>query len=196
MLKESGKEFDNERKLLLLGPGDAGKSTFVRQMKLIHLNGYSDEELLEHRPYIVANVVTTVRSIIEGAEKLQINIEAMTNEFAQYFLENSTIGHDELIGRVDEIKSFWKDAGVKKAIARCSEFQLPSSSYYWFENLDRIVHEEYVPTPADLLRLRVKTTGIVETFFSVNSKYIFTTLHLTPFDRCWFSFGRRWRSTK
>ena len=34
---------NNEVKLLLLGSGESGKSTVAKQMKIIYMNGYTDE---------------------------------------------------------------------------------------------------------------------------------------------------------
>lgn len=41
------------------------------------------------------------------------------------------------------------------------------SSY--FDNIDRIAAPNYVPTDQDILRSRVKTTGITETTFKIDS---------------------------
>ena len=38
-----------EVKLLLLGSAECGKSTVLKQMKIIHQNGYSKDELLAYR---------------------------------------------------------------------------------------------------------------------------------------------------
>jgi len=38
-----------EVKLLLLGSAECGKSTVLKQMKIIHQNGYTREELLSYR---------------------------------------------------------------------------------------------------------------------------------------------------
>lgn len=43
-----------------------------------------------------------------------------------------------------------------------------SSSLSFFDQLERIGDEEYIPTEADVLRTRVKSTGITETRFSVD----------------------------
>lgn len=40
------------------------------------------------------------------------------------------------------------------------------SSQSYLNDLDRISHGAYVPTQQDVLRTRVKTTGIVETHFT------------------------------
>lgn len=40
----------------------------------------------------------------------------------------------------------------------------PTSSY--LNDLERIAQSDYIPTQQDVLRTRVKTTGIVETHFT------------------------------
>ena len=43
-LKFDGERAAREVKLLLLGAGESGKSTIVKQMTIIHKSGYNDEE--------------------------------------------------------------------------------------------------------------------------------------------------------
>ena len=47
-LKRRAKSLE-EVKLLLLGSAECGKSTVLKQMKIIHQNGYTREELLSYR---------------------------------------------------------------------------------------------------------------------------------------------------
>lgn len=41
-------------------------------------------------------------------------------------------------------------------------------SFSFFENMNRIIAPKYVPTEMDVLRVRVRTCGIVETQFQLN----------------------------
>ncbi|KAG0323290.1 guanine nucleotide-binding protein subunit alpha, partial [Podila horticola] len=47
----------NEVKMLLLGAGESGKSTILKQMKLIHDNGYTKEEREAYKEIIFSNTV-------------------------------------------------------------------------------------------------------------------------------------------
>ena len=43
-LRADEKRRQREHRILLLGCGEAGKSTFIKQMRIIHSNGFTDEE--------------------------------------------------------------------------------------------------------------------------------------------------------
>ena len=50
--------------------------------------------------------------------------------------------------------------------SRSREYQLNDSAAYYLNSLDRISSPSYIPTEQDVLRTRVKTTGIIETQFT------------------------------
>ena len=63
--------FKNNKK----GAGESGKSTIAKQMRIIYLEGFSEEEKLHFREVIYLNILISMRSLIAGAKKLQIEIE-------------------------------------------------------------------------------------------------------------------------
>lgn len=63
------------------------------------------------------------------------------------------------------IRALWHDQGVQACFARRNEYQLNDSARYYFEQIDRIASSSYVPTEQDVLRARVRTTGVIETSF-------------------------------
>ena len=67
----------------------------------------------------------------------------------------------------DAIRALWRDTGIKEAVRRSREFQLNDSAVYYFNSIDRMSATNYLPTDQDILRSRVKTTGITETTFKV-----------------------------
>jgi guanine nucleotide-binding protein G(i) subunit alpha len=67
------------------------------------------------------------------------------------------------------MKRLWCDVGVQHCFARSREYQLNDSAEYYLNALDRISAPNYIPTQQDVLRTRVKTTGIIEhNFFYKN----------------------------
>src|ERR1700738_3728569 len=59
----------SEVKLLLLGAGESGKSTILKQMKLIHENGYSKTERLSFRFAIYSNILDSAQRLCEERRK-------------------------------------------------------------------------------------------------------------------------------
>ncbi|KAJ7652801.1 putative G protein alpha subunit GNA-3 [Mycena polygramma] len=51
------KRYKKECKILLLGSGESGKSTIVKQMKVIHQGGFDERERAEYRTVIYRNVL-------------------------------------------------------------------------------------------------------------------------------------------
>jgi guanine nucleotide-binding protein G(i) subunit alpha len=85
----------------------------------------------------------------------------------QFFTLASAAEEGELTADLVMImKRLWQDAGVQLCFARSREYQLNDSAAYYLNALDRISLPNYVPTQQDVLRTRVKTTGIVETHFT------------------------------
>jgi guanine nucleotide-binding protein G(i) subunit alpha len=88
-LKRDKMNLRNEIKMLLLGAGESGKSTILKQMKLIHEGGYSRDERESFRE---------VRILYHtAAMRLVANMSA-----TDHFLQHSTVnardprGHGEL----------------------------------------------------------------------------------------------------
>lgn len=170
-LKNDKLRMRNEVKMLLLGAGESGKSTILKQMQLIHGVGYSNAEREAFKEIIFSNTVQSMRVIIEAMQNLRIHIASQQNHrYAQLVMDLP----DQLEGDVmprdvgDAIKGLWEDHGVQDCFMRSREYQLNDSARYYFESIERISDPNYLPTDQDILRSRVKTTGIVETTFLID----------------------------
>jgi len=71
-LRTDLREYENTIKILLLGAGESGKSTVVKQMKIIHGDGYSQQELESFTPVIYGNLASSMRVVVTNMEKLGI----------------------------------------------------------------------------------------------------------------------------
>jgi len=88
-------------------------------------------------------------------------------QIAKRFLEDDYFAGELSAQIAKDIKTLWSDPGIKKTFARSAEFQLNDSAEYYFTEVDRLVATDYVPSVQDVLRSRAKTTGIIETEFTV-----------------------------
>lgn len=168
-IKQDLSKAKTEAKLLLLGAGESGKSTVLKQMKIINSQGYTPDERRAFKNIINSNIVYSMKTICVNMPKLKIPLESRSNQ--QHF--------DLIIQQPDQcmtenldpavlnaIKCLWDDEGVQACFKRAgAEYHVNDSAKYYFGELDRIGQPGYLPSDQDILRSRVKTTGIVETSF-------------------------------
>lgn len=57
----------------IAGAGESGKSTIVKQMKIIHETGYSHEECEQYRPVVYSNTIQSLMAIIRAMGTLRID---------------------------------------------------------------------------------------------------------------------------
>ncbi|KAJ3193738.1 guanine nucleotide-binding protein subunit alpha [Irineochytrium annulatum] len=178
----------NQVKMLLLGAGESGKSTVLKQMKLIHdngmfialfsgtpsltaiLKGYSPDEREAFKEIIFSNTVQSMRVILEAMDTMGIALGSPENGYHRAVIQESPmqIEATSLPREIAEaVKALWRDEGVRWCFGRSREFQLNDSAPYYFDSIDRIARRDYLPSDQDVLRSRVKTTGIIETTFHI-----------------------------
>lgn len=168
----------NDVKVLLLGAGESGKSTIFKQMRIIHERGYTNDELRDFKFIVFANIIKSMKALVEATVMMNIPIEDEENKLRatkisdlddDFVMYVQKIWNNELAA---DIGHLWSDPGIKKAYARRNEFQLDDSTQYYMSELKRICSENYVPTEEDVLWARVKTTGIIEVRCSFGGKHI------------------------
>jgi guanine nucleotide-binding protein G(q) subunit alpha len=164
-IKKDKRDQRKELKLLLLGTGESGKSTFIKQMRIIHGSGYSDDDKRTFIKLVYQNIYMAMNSMIRAMEALKIPYKSDQNEqeygkvIKAVDYETATTLEDS---HVTAIKSLWADPGIKECYDRRREYQLTDSAKYYLDSLDRISTKDYLPTEQDVLRVRVPTTGIIE----------------------------------
>merc|ERR1712017_62406 len=73
MLRKDHKRYEEEAKLLLLGPGESGKSTIFKQMKILQLGGgFTERELKAYRYVVFSNCISQMKVLISAAGRLGI----------------------------------------------------------------------------------------------------------------------------
>ncbi|KAG8855595.1 Guanine nucleotide-binding protein alpha-2 subunit [Tulasnella sp. 330] len=171
VLKEEKVLTIKQLKILLLGAGESGKSTIVKQMKIIHNGGYSHDELVVFRPIVYKNLLDAVQLLVLEMKKLGVDCSDNRTRMYSKAILAYTVDPDPEVRLqpeiVEAIRSMLLDPALQGVLAQSHTFYLPDSAMYFFASLPRIAANDYVPTETDVLRARAKTTGITETRFEL-----------------------------
>lgn len=154
------------------GAGESGKSTIIKQMRIIHSSGFQDDERIQVKAVIFSNVVVAFRVLYEIMQDEKIDFEEENNEGYAEYLENinSDVDAHEAF-RDKKVKeamiALWKDAGIQKAVSKGHEFALHDNLSFYFDNINRMFEPDWLPNDQDVLHARLRTTGITETVFEL-----------------------------
>uniref|UniRef100_A0A3Q4B8K7 Uncharacterized protein n=1 Tax=Mola mola TaxID=94237 RepID=A0A3Q4B8K7_MOLML len=133
-LCEHAKTEMNVVKLLMLGTAESGKSTLIKQMKIIHSHGFSKPELISFKPAVLDNLLTSMKFVLRGMGMLRINLANKNNKIHA----RSILSCSRCLGDDQELLPFvahafcglWADHGVRAAATRGYEFELNDSALY------------------------------------------------------------------
>ncbi|ETO08982.1 hypothetical protein RFI_28407 [Reticulomyxa filosa] len=176
---------NSERKLLLLGAGASGKSTIFKNVKKTQ-----GDPMLE--PRAIQDTKRTLReNLVEFMMKLlsksQYFYESNKEKYADCFIaENEeTFSHIQMIAKQREkiirhdedmtdsemaqmgksLAYLWKLPQVKATFAkRCGQFSFPDNLEFFFDKVSDIMNTDYSLTEEDILKARVRTTGMFGIF--------------------------------
>jgi len=141
-------------RLLLLGIAGSGKSTFSKQMMIIHQGGFDEGQIELYKQILMSNIVFGMKQLIEIC---QDNIAMDNRKKARYIVsaeEASTIDAD----MADRIKTVWEDPAVQIAWKNRKESILIQLEYL-LSHIDRILAPDFIPINDDILRARHRSTG-------------------------------------
>jgi len=168
-LEAQQKEENAIVKLLVLGTGESGKSTVFKQMKQLYSVPDPPSKFIM---VVRANLFGNAQTVHQGMQKLSIAYQSDEGKAAGELIASKPADgnlepDDDLM---KAFKSMYVDKGVEEAIDRAAEYQLNDSTRYFWERSDEILKSDYMPSAQDVLRARVRTTGIVQQNFQIKDK--------------------------
>ena len=160
-----------EQKILLLGTGGCGKSTFIKQMRIILGGGFPEDQYEYYLRVVHKNLLQAASSLTRAMDTLNIPykdpslrediaplVDTYDEKMDAAILEDASFS---LIMRL------WEDEGVASCYNRRREYQLLDSAQYFLDKVPDIRKAGFRVDLQDILRTRVKTTGIIEEVFDV-----------------------------
>lgn len=168
VLKDDAKRASKLYSLLLLGTGESGKSTILKQFRILHLDGFTREELETYKRDIRVNVLQAIIGLVRAARS---EIPPTLQEDVEWFCRISE--YEVELGPVlaNKIIRLWKDPSLQRAYEDRALLQIQSNAAFLLNSVERIAAPDYTPTPEDILCSRVRTTGIVETQFTIDGAH-------------------------
>lgn len=161
MLAESKEEAKFNFKILLLGAGESGKSTVVKQIKIIWNVQPTQLEIRQCVEALQRNCVEAMQTLLTASKSLDIplqdpNLEEMAGKIMA--LDQNQRSTPEL---AEMIETLWKDEGVQRTFARRNDFWHMDGTAYYLDEVFRISAFDFSPNDDDMIWARIRTTGIV-----------------------------------
>ena len=144
MIRKDKKNQARQVKILLLGAGESGKSTILKQMRIIYSEGFRLDERKEVRQVIFSNMIVAFKIIAEEMRELGLEYEnsqshvrhtsrakgcnalMITQDYEAVIGAASDIGPDDPfpLQCLPAMKGLWKDDAVQQCIKRGNEYAL------------------------------------------------------------------------
>jgi hypothetical protein len=99
-------------KVLVLGTSASGKSTVAKQMKILHCQGFSSEELHNYKQILILNIFNGMKELVFQAEQFGIKILRKNKKVAAYFSNANPYTETLNSDTVDLAKQLWADKGT------------------------------------------------------------------------------------
>jgi len=155
----------NTLKLLTLGVSGCGKSTFSKQMKILHTEGFQDFEINNFKAIVTRNVTSGIREIsIYILDNCEDQVTEKVINLLGYFQKNSNLDlSDETV--VGNCREMWENDDVRRIYDQIKyNVHFPHIDYYMNE-FDRIIDPNFIPNNEDIVRCRQATIGASTTTF-------------------------------
>ena len=113
----------------IAGAGESGKSTIIKQMRIIHSNGFHEDERRQIRAVIYSNMIVAFRVLLEIMQLEDFEFEDDKTRVYADLIDTTEpdVESDEAFanGSIrDAMEGMWRDSGVQKAVAKGHEFAL------------------------------------------------------------------------
>lgn len=165
-------------KILLLGTGGCGKTTFLKQMKLINNpeggEAFDEDDKNKYRTAIYKNIFEGISTLVHQMSELSLPYandqnQAHANSIAELkFPDCVSADMNSFKAQFAfKVQFLWRDKGIQTCYQRRAEFHLEDCVKFFLDNFEDILKPNYVPTTEHILHTRVVTTTVYSLDFSM-----------------------------
>ncbi|XP_051558811.1 guanine nucleotide-binding protein subunit alpha-12-like isoform X2 [Myxocyprinus asiaticus] len=179
MLKREKKSKPLPGIIVLSGTRESGKSTFLKQMRIINGEEFNHKERLIFREAIYKNIIKGMQVLVVERNRLGIPWQNSANEMHKKLVmsvEVWTMNFEPCTFQVyiNAVDSLWKDSGIQETYRRRNGFHLCETVKYFFDNIHHIGN-------LFLWRWTGSPDGITSIIFMATS---------SEYDQLWFEENR------
>jgi len=147
-------------------------------MFTIYGTGFSEKDRKSYVPIIFRNIVSCIKELAKQSIELPKKDETIfgacrvtdpTVEKALQYINDVKIDDGSITPEiVKNSKILWANPAIQETYNVRSKYQLPDSCQWFLDRVEEVSKPGYLPTEEDILRVRARTTGIVEHDFVID----------------------------
>ncbi|KAI8892421.1 guanine nucleotide binding protein, alpha subunit [Globomyces pollinis-pini] len=155
---------NKEPRLLILGNSDSGKSTFLKQLKILYGSGFTDIEKDNAKVQTLTNLLAITEKILN-----ELDDDVITTYY-QHILDFSAqcvISPDGFETHVlDALTTFWTDPIIREKYNQLGDV-FPHTTAHFFDKIAILGTKDYIMNNEDMLLLRTVTQTVADVVFDI-----------------------------
>ncbi|KAK5671853.1 hypothetical protein QVD99_001683 [Batrachochytrium dendrobatidis] len=166
-----------EPRVLVLGSGDSGKTTLMKQLKILHAGGYCDQERQSYNEKICDNIVDSMLAILALLHIKNISVKNITTKTNIDLLRNYfQTSPEEVLQKpltadiAQIIQKLWADEDIKGAFYSTTTIQ--DTAPYFLADPVKFTSLSYKPTDTDILNTRLPTIQVSESIIKLEKNTV------------------------
>ena len=168
MIAKDKKREKSLMKILCLGTSCSGKSTILKQMRILHQDGFQSDEKSIYRDSFLRTFVISALELISKLPQSAFSprIYEIENKLSELSNINARlIKNDSAV--FTKVLAFFKTYEGEEILSTYGQGRQCGMFLMYFRERMEIVenYNEFTPNTEDILRVRVQTTGVVFTNF-------------------------------
>jgi len=149
---------------------ETGKSTIVKSMKMLFKDVYDkDEDRKKYKMMIGRNILFILKGIIKKYQKrclkMDEDVQISAARILMYHMQSDSLPKE----LIEDMRNVWNDFKAKAYQTGLVDFASVDNAPHFLDAIDNICSPSYIPTVADILKCRAKTTTISEVEFDVDT---------------------------